>query len=88
MQFTIASFNVKNLIGADQEYYRFQSYTPEEHAWKVDWMADQLLSMDADIVGFQEIFDAEALAEVIEETNARGKELTDLPARSLFRDCG
>lgn len=75
MQFTIASFNVKNLIGADQEYYRFQSYTPEEHAWKVDWMADQLLCMDADIVGFQEIFDAEALAEVIEETNARGKEL-------------
>ena len=24
--FTIASFNVKNLIGPDQEYYKFQSY--------------------------------------------------------------
>ena len=35
-QFTIASFNVKNLIGADKEYYRFQSYTPEEYAWKED----------------------------------------------------
>ena len=42
MHFTLASFNVKNLIGPDKEYYRFQSYTPEEHAWKVDWMADQL----------------------------------------------
>ena len=56
-EFTIASFNVKNLIGPDSEYYPFQSYTPEEFAWKEDWMADQLLSMDADIVGFQEIFD-------------------------------
>ncbi|MEX0349493.1 MAG: endonuclease/exonuclease/phosphatase family protein [Paracoccaceae bacterium] len=71
-RFTIASFNVKNLIGADQEYYRFQSYTEEEHAWKKDWLADQLLTMDADIVGFQEIFDDETLREVIEETDARG----------------
>ena len=51
-RFTIASFNVKNLIGADKEYYKFQSYTPEESAWKQDWMAEQLLTMDADIVGF------------------------------------
>ena len=70
--FTIASFNVKNLIGADQEYYRFESYTPEEHAWKEDWLADQLLTMDADIVCFQEIFEADALRAVVRETNARG----------------
>ncbi|MDC0738765.1 endonuclease/exonuclease/phosphatase family protein [Cognatishimia sp. SS12] len=74
-EFTIASFNVKNLIGPDQEYYRFQSYTPEEHAWKVDWLADQLLSMDADIVGFQEIFEEEALKTVIAEADARGAAL-------------
>lgn len=76
-QFTIASFNVKNLIGADKEYYKFQSYTPEEYAWKVDWMADQLLSMDADIVGFQEIFEESALTDVISETDRRGAELND-----------
>lgn len=74
-QFTIASFNVKNLIGADKEYYKFQSYTPEEHAWKVDWMADQMLSMDADIIGFQEIFEEDALRAVIEETDRRGAAL-------------
>jgi hypothetical protein len=69
---TIASFNVKNLIGQDKEYYRFQSYTPEEYAWKSDWMADQILTLDADIVGFQEIFEEEALREVIAEADARG----------------
>ncbi len=70
--FTIASFNVKNLIGPDQEYYRFQSYTPEEYAWKQDWMADQLLSLNADIVCFQEIFEEDALRAVLSETDARG----------------
>lgn len=71
-RFTIASFNVKNLIGADQEYYKFQSYTPEEFSWKQDWMSDQLLTMDADIVGFQEIFEEDALRAVITETDRLG----------------
>lgn len=72
---SIASFNVKNLIGPDREYYRFESYTPEEYAWKEAWLADQLLSMDADVVGFQEIFEEDALRAVIAETDARGAEL-------------
>ncbi len=63
--FTIATFNVKNLIGPDQEYYKFEKYTPEEHAWKEDWLADQLMTLDADIVGFQEIFEEKALRHVI-----------------------
>lgn len=73
--FTIASFNVKNLIGADQEYYQFQRYTPEEYAWKRDWMADQMMSLDADIIGFQEVFEEEALLDVIGEANVRVHDL-------------
>lgn len=74
-EFTIASFNVKNLIGPDREYYQFQTYTPEEYAWKEDWLADQLLTMDADIVGFQEIFEEDALRDVIAETSRRAEVL-------------
>lgn len=83
-EFTIASFNVKNLIGANQEYYRFQSYTPEEYAWKQDWLADQLLTMDADIIGFQEIFEENALQSLIEEASARAEALNEasVPDRS------
>lgn len=73
--FKVATFNVKNLIGADQEYYKFESYTPEEFAWKRDWLARQLLKLDADIVCFQEIFDEDALWDVIEETNRLGRAL-------------
>lgn len=71
-EFTVASFNVKNLIGPEKEYYRFEKYTAEEHAWKQDWLADQLFSMNADIVCFQEIFEEAALREVVAETDARG----------------
>lgn len=83
-RFTIASFNVKNLIGPDKEYYRFQSYTPEEYAWKEDWLADQLLTMDADIVGFQEVFEEDALQAVLRETNLRATALNEatLPDRT------
>ena len=71
-QFTIASFNVKNLIGPDQEYYKFQSYTPEEYAWKVDWLADQLVTLNADIIGFQEIFDEASLGDTIARADEIG----------------
>lgn len=74
-EFTIASFNVKNLIGPDKEYYQFQTYTPEEYAWKEDWLADQLLAMNADVVGFQEIFEEDALQAVIAEADARADTL-------------
>lgn len=83
-RFSVASFNVKNLIGSDQEYYRFERYTPEEYAWKQDWLADQLLTLDADVVGFQEIFEEGALRDLIDETDARGAEANEanLPDRS------
>lgn len=75
--FTLASFNTKNLIGPDQEYYRFQSYTPEEYAWKKDWISDQILTLGADVIGFQEIFEREALVAVIDEANRRGGDINE-----------
>jgi len=80
----VASFNVKNLIGADREYYEFQSYTPEEYSWKKAWLADQIVQMDADVIGFQEIFEEEALRDVVAEADARGaaRNAASIPDRS------
>ncbi len=75
---TIASFNVKNLIGAEQEYYRFEKYSSEEYAWKRDWLADQVLALDADIIGFQEIFTESALRDVLDEADRRAQDLNDV----------
>ena len=76
-QFTIASFNVKNLIGPDSEYYQFQSYTPEEYAWKEDWLAEQINALNADIIGFQEIFEEDALKDTIARADQYGKANND-----------
>jgi hypothetical protein len=83
-RFTIASFNVKNLIEAQQEYYRFEEYTPEEYAWKRAWLADQLLTMNADIVCFQEIFSEASVRDVIIETDELGMAANEavIPDRS------
>ncbi len=83
-EFTIASFNIKNLIGANSEYYRFEEYTEEEHAWKESWLADQLVTMDTDIVCFQEIFDKASLDAVIDAANENGEALNAevIPDRS------
>lgn len=83
-RFTIASFNVKNLIEPDQEYYKFEQYTPEEYAWKRAWLSDQLLTMNADIVCFQEIFSEASLRDVIVETDELGMAANEanIPDRS------
>lgn len=83
-RFTIASFNVKNLIEAEEEYYRFEEYTPEEYAWKRAWLADQLLTMNADVVCFQEIFSEAALRDVVIETDGLGQAANEavIPHRS------
>jgi hypothetical protein len=81
---TIASFNVKNLIEADQEYYKYESYTPEEHSRKQSWLADQMLTLNADIVCFQEIFSEKSPRDVIAETEDTGAEANaaNIPNRS------
>ncbi len=78
MAFTIATFNVKNLIGPEKVYYPFEQLTPEAYAWKRDWLSDQLLQMDADIVGFQEIFDEPSLRDVIAECDEKGGEINQI----------
>ncbi|MEM9140897.1 MAG: endonuclease/exonuclease/phosphatase family protein, partial [Pseudomonadota bacterium] len=78
MGFTIATCNVKNLIGPGKVYYPFEHLTPEAHAWKEDWLSDQLLQMDADIVGFQEIFEEDALVGVIRDCDEKGREINEM----------
>ena len=75
--FTIASFNVKNLIGADSEYYKFMSYTPEEYAWKEDWLAEQIVTLNADIIGFQEVFEEAPLRATLGRADEYGAESND-----------
>ncbi len=67
-QFRIGTFNLNNLVLPDVEYYRGESYSDADYQQKVDWTARQLDRMQVDLVGFQEIFHQQALAEVLATT--------------------
>ncbi len=52
------------------EYYHGESYSVADYRQKVDWTARQLDRMQVDLVGFQEIFQPEALADVLATTQS------------------
>jgi predicted extracellular nuclease len=58
--FKVGTFNVYNLTTPDIPYYE-RRYTTDQYKQKIAWIASQLQRMDADIIGFQEVFLAEAL---------------------------
>ncbi len=63
---SVATFNVRNLVNAGVTYYETQKYSPAKFSRKVAWLAEQLYRMDADVVGLQEVFHAEALQAVVD----------------------
>ena len=69
MAFSVATFNVKNLTLPGNRIYTGQNpvYAPEEYAMKVAWIARRLVDMDADVIGFQEIWEVEALRDCFAE---------------------
>jgi predicted extracellular nuclease len=66
--FKVATFNLFNLILPNVSYYEHRRYSPEAFAKKKRWIAHQLTSMNADIVGFQEVFQVEALQQALDES--------------------
>jgi predicted extracellular nuclease len=52
-----ATFNVFNLAPPGVKLYdNLLPSTPEEYEAKIDWTARQIDLLDADVIGFQEIF--------------------------------
>jgi endonuclease/exonuclease/phosphatase family metal-dependent hydrolase len=70
MKFSVATFNLENLITADKPIYNGSEprYTQAQYIGKTNWVRQQLLKMDADIIGFQEVFEEEALRDCLKGT--------------------
>ncbi len=65
MNVKIGTFNVLNLARPGERYYDdTPPYSPAEFDRKASWIAGQLDRMDADLVGFQEVFHEAALRTV------------------------
>jgi len=65
-----ATFNVCNLAPPGAKLYdNLLPLTEAEYEAKANWTAQQLDQLDADVIGFQEIFSQEALRDVLSRTH-------------------
>lgn len=65
--FKVGTFNLYNLVLPNVTYYGSNKYKPEVYEQKKSWIAGQLSRMNADIVGFQEVFHEQALQETLNQ---------------------
>jgi hypothetical protein len=65
MNFRIANFNVENLILPDIRFYDRMILTREEYEAKANWSASIINRIEPDIIGIQELWTSEALADVL-----------------------
>jgi endonuclease/exonuclease/phosphatase family metal-dependent hydrolase len=64
-----ATFNVFNLAPPGARLYdNLVPSTAEEHEAKLDWTARQIDLLEADVIGFQEVFSQDCLREVLART--------------------
>jgi endonuclease/exonuclease/phosphatase family metal-dependent hydrolase len=67
-RFKVGSFNLYNLVLPGITYYGHHRCSDRDYQKKTAWIAGQLRRMDADIVGFQEIFHSAALQEALRQS--------------------
>lgn len=69
-RFGVATFNLYNLqLPGEAMNPRQQPWSPEEYSRKVRWAGDRLRELQADVVGLQELWHADAMREVLERAN-------------------
>ncbi|MDZ5632334.1 endonuclease/exonuclease/phosphatase family protein [Janthinobacterium sp. GMG1] len=85
-----ATFNVCNLAPAGAKLYdNLEPLSPAQYEAKAEWTARQIDLLDADVIGFQEIFSQAALRDVLSRTrhyraaNLAGYDAIDAAGRML-----
>jgi len=67
--FRVGTFNLYNLVLPNTVYYDRQKYSVQDYNRKVRWLGGQLDRMQADIIGFQELFHPPALEAVVNQSD-------------------
>ncbi len=77
----IANFNLLNLNLPNTPIYDDPGWTPEQYAAKIAFSSRALDAIDADVIGFEECWDAKVLDDIFAAPGLSGK--YDLVARTL-----
>ena len=68
MKIRIATFNLYQFVKPPYSWYtKKEKFTPEQWEEKKLWIRNQIIKMDCDIIGFQEVFSSKALKEILNE---------------------
>ncbi len=68
MKIKLATFNLFQFVEPPYAWYsKKEKFTPEQWSEKTQWIKDQILKMDCDIIGFQEVFSRDALERLVKE---------------------
>jgi len=79
-QLKIATFNLFNYLEPPNAYYDFDRiYSAEQWQKKQRWLAEYLREYQPDIIGFQEVFSAESLKELVNSEGYGYFEVVDQP---------
>ena len=77
----IANFNLLNLNLPNAPIYDSEGWTPAEYASKIVFSSRVLDAINADVIGFEECWDAQVLDDIFAAPNLKGR--YDLVARTL-----
>lgn len=80
-RFKVGTFNVLNLALPGQvTYSNDRPFNDREYQDKIDWIGGQLRRMDADVVGFQEVWHQDALRTAVQAGSPAGQHFQVLVA--------
>jgi len=79
-ELTIATFNLFNYLAPPDAFYDFDRiYSAEQWQKKEAWIASYLSTYQPDIIGFQEVFSADALADLVKKEGYEHFAVVDEP---------
>jgi len=68
MKITLGTFNLFQFAEPPYAWYtKKEKFTPRQWQEKITWIKKQIRKMDCDIIGFQEVFSADALERLVKE---------------------
>jgi endonuclease/exonuclease/phosphatase family metal-dependent hydrolase len=79
MKIKLATFNLFQFVEPPYAWYtKKESFTEKQWLAKTSWIKNQIIAMDCDIIGFQEVFSRDALACLVKELGFHYFETVDV----------
>jgi endonuclease/exonuclease/phosphatase family metal-dependent hydrolase len=71
-RFSIGTFNLYKLASPGFKFFGDEKYNEKDYKAKIAWVSNQLENMNADIVGFQEVFNVSAIEDATSKLYKNG----------------